>query len=418
MPAIPRRNLPLVPRLLTRPSSGAGPALARPTRYARAMGNNWRQIRGEFPMLDQWTYLNTASFGPLPRRGVEAALGHFHDRDANACFDFLDWYDRLDRYREAAAQLLSARAADIVFIPNTGAALSWLLHGIDWKPGDHILTLAGEFPNNLYFAAALEKRGVGFTAFPARDGLFSVDDFLACVTEKTRLVVMSTVNYSTGLRPPLETIGQALRARGVLFYVDGTQSVGALEINAEAAGIGIMAVHAYKWLCSPTGSGFAYVSPRVREWLEPSLYSWRSHRDWRQVDQLHHGAPELPAEAMKYEGGMQNFAGLRALGSILEWWLQLGPGAVESRVLDITRQTRDVLRSRGAELLSDRHPFYDSPIIAARFRNHDASALAAELHKRRVCVAARKGHLRISPHFFNNEEDLSQLDQALREVLR
>ena len=178
-----------------------------------------------------------------------------------------------------------------------------------------------------------------------------------------------------------------------------------------------MAVHAYKWMCCPTGIGFAYVSPQVREWLEPSVYSWRSHKDWRNVDHLHHGAPELPATALKYEGGMQNFPGIYALGAVAALFDSLRHHQIEQQVRTIAAKTRDTLRAAGAELLSDRHPHYDSPIICGRFEGVDASRLAVELHQRRIAVAARKGNLRVSPHFFNNEEDMTRLAEALNHVL-
>jgi selenocysteine lyase/cysteine desulfurase len=228
-------------------------------------------------------------------------------------------------------------------------------------------------------------------------------------------VLLSTVNYSTGLRPPIEQIGAALRGRGTLFYVDATQSLGALRVDVRAAGISFFAVHGYKWLLSPTGIGFAAIPPEVRHWLRPAIYSWRSHQDWRNVDQLHHGAPELPESASRYEGGILNFPGIYAMEAVLDLIESLGAEAVEQRVLELAAKTREVLRSNGGVLLADQFPYYDSPIVTAQFPGVDMSRLAVELNRRRIVVAARKGNLRVSPHFFNSENDLEQLGQALRE---
>ena len=292
-----------------------------------------------------------------------------------------------------------------------------MLTGIDWKPGDHVLTLTDEFPNNLYFGGALEKKGVRASIIDVPDGLFSLEVLRDSLTDSTRIVLASGVNYSTGLRPPLDEIGTELRKRGILFYVDGTQNVGALPTDVQASKIDVLAVHAYKWMCCPTGTGFAYVSPQVREWLEPSVYSWRSHKDWRNVDNLHHGAPELPDTAIKYEGGMQNFPGIYAMGAVADLFESLGRKAIEDQVQAIAATTRDTLRAAGAELLSDQHPYYDSPIICGRFEGVDASRLAVELQAKRITTAARHGRLRVSPHFFNNDEDLARLADALKEVL-
>jgi hypothetical protein len=177
------------------------------------MAADWIQARRQFPVLDKWVYLNSATFGPLPLCAVEAANRHWRHRDEQACIDFLDWFTDADRVRAKAAQLIGAQPADIAFVPSAGAALSWLMQGIDWKPGDQVLALAHEFPNNLYYPLVWRERQVEFIEMPLPQGRFELDAFLSLLTNRTRLVLLSTVNYSTGLRPPLEQIGAALRER-------------------------------------------------------------------------------------------------------------------------------------------------------------------------------------------------------------
>ena len=91
----------------------------------------------------------------------------------------------------------------------------------------------------------------------------------------------------------------------------------------------------------------------VREWLPPAIYSWRSHKRWRDVDQLYDGVPELPDGAIRYEGGMQNFGGIFALGAVLDWMHELGPSRIEERVLELASKARAVLRDRGGRLAAD-----------------------------------------------------------------
>jgi selenocysteine lyase/cysteine desulfurase len=370
------------------------------------MQPDWTKIREEFPALANWTFLNTATFGQMPRRGAEAAAKHFAERDKYACANFLEWFDDSDRIRELCARLVHCDASDIAFIPNASTALSLLLGGIDWKKGDRVVTLEDEFPNHYYHPLFLGDRGVEFVET-------SWDGFYDAITPSTRLVAISMVNYSTGFRAPLEEISACLRERGVLFYVDGTQGLGALELDLSRVHVDMLAVHAYKWLLSPNGAGFMYVSPRVREWLQPSVIGWRSHNDWRNHDNLHHGAPQFKTGAEKYEGGMLTFTVLYAMAAAIEMFLQAGTERIACRVAEIAEKTRAVLRAAGAELLSDRSPHYDSPIIAARFPGQDPSAIARRLQERKVLVAARHGNLRVSPHFYNHEDDLEQLAAVL-----
>ncbi len=371
------------------------------------MNTDWQAVRAEFPALAEWTFLNTATFGQLPRRAVEASKQHFEQRDRLACSDFMDWFEDCDRIRELCARLVHCQASDIAFIPNASTALSLLLGGIDWKPGDRFVTLHDEFPNHYYHPLFLGGRGVEFVE-TAWEGCYDA------ITPSTRLVAISMVNYSTGFRAPLEEMARFLHERGVLLYVDGTQGVGALEFDVARLDPDVLAVHGYKWLLSPNGAGFMYVSPRVREWLQPATIGWRSHSGWRNHDNLHHGTPEFKSDAEKYEGGMLTFAVLYPMAASIGMFLEIGPAEVERRVMELVEKTRCALRERGATLISDQCPHYDSPIIAARFAGHDASELAKELHADRVLVAARHGNLRVSPHLYNDESDIERFRNSLK----
>jgi cysteine desulfurase / selenocysteine lyase len=174
----------------------------------------------------------------------------------------------------------------------------------------------------------------------------------------------------------------------------------------------MLAVHGYKWLLSPNGAGFFYIAPNLRKRLQPNVVGWRSHRDWRNVDNLHHGAPELMPSAEKYEGGSVSFALLYAMEASLDLMLGIGPDVIEHRVLDLAGKARAMLRELGASVADSA-----SPIVAARFENRDVSALARALKEQRVLVAARRGHLRVSPHLYNNEQDLEIFERALRTLL-
>jgi len=367
---------------------------------------DWAEIRAEFPALRRWTYLNTATFGQVPRCAVQAVALHFARRDALACSDFLAWFDDADRIRALVARLINASPADIAFIPNAATALGLLLGGLDWRPGDRIVTLESEFPNSIYHPALLSCHGIEFIEVPW-------EGFWEAVTPNTRLVVVSEVNYITGFRVPLRDAAPELRRRGVLLFVDGTQSAGALRFDARQVAPDMYAVHGYKWLLAPNGAGFMYVHPELRERLMPNVIGWRSHQNWRQVDNLHHGAPVFPAEAEKYEGGMLTFAVLYAMEASLRLILEIGVENIERRVLELAGKVRDVARKLGAQLLSDDSPHYDSPVVAARFAQRPAAELARELARRHVLVSARHDFLRISPHFYNNEEDIARLEQEL-----
>ena len=370
------------------------------------MSTNWNEIRAGFPSIQTLTFLNTATFGQLSVASEKAIARHLARRREFACADFLAWFTDLDGLRIKLARLIHAEPDDIAFTPNASWALAHLLNGLDWRTGDEVVTVEGEFPNHLYVAEHLSRRGVKCI----RCGH---EEVLASLTPRTRLVMLSTVNYSTGYRARIEEIAAELRRRGVLFYLDATQSLGALQLDFSTVQPDLLSVDCYKWMLAPNGAAFMAVASGLRERLAPLAVGWRSHYEWRNVDRLHEGMPEFSAAAEKYEAGMLASLPLCALEASVDLMLSIGPEVIERRVLVLARQVRERLRVLGGEPL----PYDDSAIAAAQFPGRDASELAVELKRRGILVSARHGQLRVSTHFYNNEEDISRLAYALRELL-
>jgi len=357
---------------------------------------DWHKIRLQFPALENRAYLNTATFGQLPRRATEAVSNHWRHRDELACTDFLTWYDDADRLRQSIAKLIHASPEDIAFTSSAADSLSIVVAALDLKPSDNIVTLQDEFPNYLYLPQVREVPW---------------EYFYDAIDQNTRMVALSEVNYATGFRPPLEEISQFTRERGILLFVDGTQSAGALRVNLQKLKIDIYAVHAYKWMISPPGASFMAISGPARKHLPSHKIGWRSHKTWRNVDNLHHGAPEFADSAEKYEGGGLPNALLYAMEQSVNLMLEIGPAEIEARVLELAESVRGRLRNFGATVNAG------SQIVAAKFPSKDPSFLARELKAKNVNVAARHGFLRISPHFYNNEDDLDQLCEAIKPLI-
>ena len=368
---------------------------------------DWKLVREEFPALRDWIYLNTATMGQLPRRAEEAAARHFAHRNALACTDFLDWYDDADRLRGKLAQLFGGLAGDYAFFPAASPVLSLLVGGIDWQPGDRIVTLLDEFPNHVYHPLLLAERGVELVETDWVGFREAVEG------ARTRLVALSSMNYMTGFRPPLVETSRWLKERGVLFYVDGTQGAGALRYDLGAIDPDVFAVHGYKWMLAPAGAAFAYVSPRVREWLRPNVVGWRSHKDWRNVNALHHGRPEFAAEAERYEGYMLPALLLCMLEASVDLMLELGPEAIESRVLELSGFVRAAAIALGGRVVTDG----ESPILAIRFEGRDSASLTKDLKKNSIIVSSRHGNLRLSTHFYNSDDDVARFYSCMRMCL-
>jgi selenocysteine lyase/cysteine desulfurase len=206
----------------------------------------------------------------------------------------------------------------------------------------------------------------------------------------------------------------SLRDRGILVYLDGTQSVGALQFDCNAIQPDFLAVDAYKWMISPNGAGFLYVRPEVREWLRPNVIGWRSDREWRNVESLHQGAPRFSQRAEKYEGGMLPFPSLVAMAASMALFEELGSAIVEQRVLELAADLRRGMAALGAEEFPSQPQTLPSQILLFKMNGIDSSVLAKKLESNRIQVSARREYLRISAHFYNNEDDIEALLGALR----
>jgi len=365
---------------------------------------DWDEIRSRFPSLRTKTFLNSATMGQLPQAASDAVVAHLQRRDYTGAVDAPKWFDDLDRLRAKLAQLIHAQADDIAFIPSTAHGLAIPLNGIDWQPGDRIITLSPEFPNNTYAPSLLTRKGVEFIETP-------IEDLALHVNERTKLILVSALNYVTGFRAPIAEIRRLCPQ--ALLYVDATQGCGAIEFNMQELDIDILSVHGYKWMLSPTGAGFLYVKPSVRKWLEPNVIGWRSHHNWRDWSNLHHGVPVLSDTAERYEGYFPAIPLYCAMEASVDLFLSLGAPTIEARVLSLAGQLRQKVEALGGTV-----EHTNSPILACRFPQIDSSQLAAQLTERQIIVSARHGLLRVSVHLYNNESDLDCFADGVTAALK
>lgn len=373
------------------------------------MSADWQQIRAQFPALQHSVWLNTATFGQVPLRAQAAIAEHYNRRNRLGPRDFLNWFGEADEIRADIARLFEVNAEDVAFIPHTSYALSLIVSAIRWQTGDEVLTFENEFPNHIYAASLLEGRGVHLRVVP-------LAAWREALTPRTRLVALSHTNYATGEHADIEAMGQALHAQSGLLYVDGTQTAGVRQVQFGAHPPDLYAANGYKWMNAPPGAGFLLAPPKTREWLEPHTVGWRSHKDWRNVNQLHLGTPVFADTAERYEGGMLPFVNLFAMRESIRMVLELGLDVVESRVLALAGLVCEELLEAGATPCNSGSG--GGHIVAARLPyGVEPGAVAKALEAREILVSARHGYLRISPHYYNNEDDVADFGAHLREVL-
>jgi cysteine desulfurase/selenocysteine lyase len=370
---------------------------------------DWTSWRREFPITAHRTHLNHAGVSPVSRR-VAAAVTTFIEQAA-----VLDpamyrvWDARCEATRANFARLIGAQADEIAFVKNTSEGLSLVAAGIDWRAGDNVVAVDGEYPSNIYPWFGLRRWGVETRLVQPRRGRVHVDDVRALLDGRTRVVSVSFVDWNGGGRTDLRPLGALCRERGVLCCVDGIQGVGAVQLDVERAGIDCLAVGGHKWLLAPEGCGGLFISRRVVDRLQSVLHGWKSVTD-ADTYLPYHFTPR--PDAAKFEPGSPPRLGTYALGAAIELLLEIGPAHIEQRLFEITDRLAAGLRARGAEIVSPWDADARSGIVVFR-RGGDPQRVSNELNQRGFIVRVRGGGIRVAPHFYTNEDDIDRFLGAL-----
>jgi len=366
------------------------------------------QLRAEFPVTERYAYLNHAAVAPMPRRATQRMAAMAEDVSRTGDQHWADRNKETERVRALAAQLLGARdPREVSFCENTSTGLSAIAEGfVDWQPGDNVIGACLDFPSNVYPWMRLADHGVEYRQIEERDGRIDDDELLSRIDDRTRMLALSWVQYASGYRCDLARIGRACRERGILLVVDVIQGLGALELDVERDLIDAAVASAHKWLLGPEGIGLLYVSDRIVERLRPTRSGWRSMRDQLGWTEFH---VDFNEGAKRFESGTLNAYGITALGASLEILLEAGMDEVERRVLSLTQRAAAGLAERGWQVISSRAEGETSGIVTAVHPDHSAGETVRKLAERGVIVADRAGRFRVSPHFYNSEEEVDRM---------
>jgi selenocysteine lyase/cysteine desulfurase len=372
---------------------------------------DWDALRqAEFPVAERWAYFDHAAVAPLPRRTGDALRAWAIDMEQNGVVHWSSWERKLGLLRADAARLLNASAAEIAFVASTTHGIGLVAEGFPWRPGDSVVTAAEEYPSNIYPWMNLASRGVTLRQVSSRAGRIWVDDLAAAIDGSTRLLTISHVEFASGFRNDLDRLAELCHERGVALFVDAIQGLGPHVIDVRRTPIDFLAADGHKWLLGPEGAGLLYVR---RDWIErlrPILVGWHSVVG-------SYNAPEnefvLKPAAERWEGGSFNMGGLQALSASLRLLLEIGPETVSARILDRADRVRALAQAAGWRVDGSHRPEDRSAIVALTCEGVDPDRAARALRDRGVAVASRRGRLRVSPHVYNNDDDLGRLEEGL-----
>jgi cysteine desulfurase / selenocysteine lyase len=367
----------------------------------------------EFPIVQAYTYLNSASVGPLPTRTLRAveeaaAVGQFPNTPRARAMPTPE-----GEAKTRLARLIGARPEEIVFTGSTTHGINICAHGIAWRPGDNVVVPQADFPSLSYAWHQMRERGVEVRFVPWAGAGPEVEDIMSAVDSRTRAVSCSVIKWDTGHHVDVEALGLRCAARGCLLIVDAIQAVGAQSLDVRAARISALATHAFKWLMAGFGLGALYVAPDALDRIRPVFVTAQSFAG--DPDTFEAAAPMQPG-ATRYSAIASNKLGQTALVASLGLIEEIGLNAIEKHRRSLSELLYAELRRRGSglRLVSAADPARRSAIITFTLgsRERDA-ALVEELDSKGIIVALRPLGVRVSPNFYNTEGEIARLLDAL-----
>jgi cysteine desulfurase / selenocysteine lyase len=312
---------------------------------------------------------------------------------------------------------VGADPSEIALTNSATAGIGILATGLGFQPGDEVVVASTNFPSNLFTWLHLRRRGVRVTVVGPRHGYLHGEDVAAALNSRSRVLALDWVSYTTGVRIDLAEFGETAHRHGALFVVDGTQGVGALDLDLHALPVDALAVAAYKWLLGPYGTGSVYLSSRILDQLDQYVVNWLSVEDSDKFDALPVEQVTLPKAARIFDAGeTASFLNLYALEASLEFVERAGVKTVERYCTHLLDCLIEGLRGYGCTLSAAAEPQgRRSTILGFQRESLEATeALYQRLKANHIWVSLRHGMIRVSPYLYNDESDILKLLSLVR----
>lgn len=350
---------------------------------------------------------------------IDAVNRHLRERSTGPIETYLAHdVPKIEECRSLVRRLINAESADrIALFTNTSTPISVLASGLAWKAGDRVLLHEDEFPANVWPYLPLKQLGVEIDVLPASKGHPTPQVIADALHARTRLVALSAVQFLTGYRADLESLGSLCREKEIILAVDGIQAVGGVTVDVRKTKIDMLAAGCQKWQLGMQGTGWMYITEELQSRIRPAHVGWLAVEDpW----DFFNYRQSLAASARRFEGGTRNVPGLWGMAAALSMLLEFDPKQTESHILAITRELYDGLQTiDGVSMVTPSADDERAGIVTIKLPdNVDAKRAFHYLLDENITVALRDGKLRYAPHFYNTFEEIAVTVEATKLALR
>jgi cysteine desulfurase / selenocysteine lyase len=373
---------------------------------------DWEALRKSYPITHDKIYFMTASVGGMHRDVMEASKKWIEMGGIQGGIDEELFLNEVVEHRQVLANHLKVSSHDVALTESTSHNMNILAMMLKQKGGGNIISFEDEFPSSVL---PFYHHGLEVKLIPSQQGFIGLDTILKAIDSQTRAVVISHVQFSTGFRSDLAALGEKLEEMGVPFIVNATQSIGAFAQEVQKWKASALSASCHKWLGGGLGQSLLYLKPEFRQNYQYPLVGWGSVED---PFAMKNEPPKIREDVGALQLGVVPFNLLASVTQAIKLADTIGIENISKRILDLGNLVEEKLKQLPINLLSYRQDIQSNTgILVFEPQKKTAQELADELKSKKIYVNQRRGKIRISTHFYNNEEEIETFYQECKKSL-
>lgn len=368
--------------------------------------------KDEFVGLDNVVHLAAGGESPMLRSHMEAITRFITDKGLGETARARQ-SNVVASVQELCSRLFSVPSEDIAFLSSASEGINVVVYGLDWKQGDNIVVADVEFGSGIFPWTKLQEQGVEIRVVKHQNWKILLEDIDAAMDDRTRVVLMSHVSMFTGQRIALPELSRLVRGNGAALVLDATHAAGVVPVDASLADI--MVSSCYKWMLGVHGTAVFYHNKETFPELKVPFLGWNSvsaSGGWEDPLQM-----TMHASARGFVAGNQSYLSLYILENALRRTEPLTTSRIEQHVLILTAKLRQDLEAQGWEIMTPASPEERAGNICISADR--VEVIAHALKEQNILVwgtHSGESRIRISPHLYNNADDVEACVRAMRKV--
>jgi len=377
---------------------------------------DWNRIREDFPVTKNIVYFQSAGMSPLPNPVYQNIIDNYKVINQ---FGDIHWEKDMEKFKHlcaSIASMINSKADNITFLPSTSQVMSLLALSFKQsiRKSFNIVSMQDEFPAS---TVGWEHQGISMKYVEPFQGRYSVESILSRTDEKTAAVITSQVQYATGFRQDLATLGRELKKRKILHIVNATQGFPIFSIDTKKMHIDVLSASVHKWGATGHIGALFFTSESFRKKFPSPMAGWLSIAP--SGNDFIHTAKNQPFRlwdsARRYQIGTFNLQSLLAFQTALNYMNKIGFENIRQRIFELTDYLIQGLKELSIKIISPSDHLEERSAIVTFSLGDKSLPFIKTLEEKKIYVSFRGGNIRVSLNIFNNHIDIDVLLKALQE---